>query len=192
MTDETTTPRGPDTGSRGRSARFWILAIIIGLAIIVAGVLIYQASYSAFTAQTETGSSSFSSGTVEITNDKAGQSVFLLDDLAPGATGSADVTVTYTGSLDAEVRLYAETTGATQSLADNLRLTITPAPASSDGPWTGTLAEFQTLTDYAGGILPVTVAEGEQVVYTVAYEVLPEAQQAESADVTFVWEAQNN
>ena len=45
----------PGESSRGRGSRFWILAIIIGIAIIVAGVLIYQASIAAFTAQTADG-----------------------------------------------------------------------------------------------------------------------------------------
>ncbi|WP_394553355.1 hypothetical protein ACDF64_03125 [Agromyces sp. MMS24-JH15] len=191
MSESTSAP-GPAEERRRGGARFWVLAIIIGLAIIVAGVLIYQASYSAFTAQTEAGSTAFSVGTVDITNDKEGTSVFTATNLKEGSTDEEPVVVTYSGSLDAEVRLFAETTGVDQDLAEHLQLTITPTGGQATGSWSGTLAEFQTgATDYVSGILPIAVAEGDEITYTVAYEVLPGVEQGATADVTFVWEAQN-
>ena len=189
MTDEAATTPEPANDSRGRGARFWILAIIIAVAVIVAGVLIYQASFSAFTAQTGTGSSSFSTGSVSLTNDSEGTAVFTAEDLSPGSSDSADITVTYTGSLDSEVRLYAEVTGATQTLADHLDFTIS-TPDGAATPWTGTLTEFQALSDFASGILGLTMSTDDTAVYTVEWEVADTAPQNAEADVTFVWEAQ--
>lgn len=182
------TPQPAQSGGGG--ARFWILALVIGLAIIVAGVLIYQASMAAFTAQTETAANSFSSGEIDITNDSTESAVFALTNLQPGDTGTDDIVVTYTGTLDSEVRLFASDSGAEQDLAPFLQLTIT-ADGATGSPWEGTLAEFQAIQDFGGGILPVTMAPDATQTYSVAFEVLGDAPMGSSADVTFVWEAQS-
>ncbi|BDV32056.1 hypothetical protein Microterr_27160 [Microbacterium terricola] len=191
MTDAAETR--PEEPSRGRGARFWVLTIIIAVAIIVAGVLIYQASMAAFTAQTGTGSSSFSTGTIDLTNDSEGSAVFTETDLTPGDTGTSDIVVNYTGgTIDSEVRLYSEGSGAAQDLADHIQLTITSAgQPANPAEWTGTLADLQAITDFSQGILPVVLADGQSQTYTVAYEVLDTAPQGAAADVTFVWEAQS-
>jgi hypothetical protein len=182
----------PEGQSGSRGARFWILAIINAVAIIVAGVLIYQASMAAFTAQTQTGSSSFSTGTIDLENDASGSAVFTATDLTHGATDTADIVVHYTGgTIDSEVRLYADAGGgADQTLADSIDLTITSVNAGGS-PWKGTLAEFQALTDFGQGILPIVLSDGADQTYTVAYTVADDAPQGASADVTFVWEAQS-
>lgn len=184
---------GPAEPKRRGGARFWILAIVIGLAVIIAGLLIYQASFSAFTAQTSTGSTGFSTGSVAITNDKTGSSVFDASGLGGGDSDTATITVEYTGSLDAEVRLYAETPSGSQDLADSLTLTITPNPTGGNEPWTGTLAEFQAdSTDWASGVLPIDVSQSANTIeYTVTYTLAEDAPQGTGASVVFVWEAQN-
>lgn len=180
---ETDTPEG-----RRRSAKFWVLIIVIPLAIIVAAVLVYTASRAAFVATTTTGSSSFSTGSVELTNDSVGTAVFTATDLAPGDTDTSDVVVTYTGSLDSDVRLYSDIEdGSVQTLAPSLQLEITAGGET----WTGTLAQFQAITDFSNGILPKTMAENETMTYTIKYTVASNAPQSSGASVTFVWEAQN-
>jgi predicted ribosomally synthesized peptide with SipW-like signal peptide len=188
MTDAPTSPT--ENSSSGRGSRFWILAIVIGLAIIVAGVLIYQASMAAFTAQTETAANSFSAGELDIANDSEATAGFNLTDLQPGDTGTDDILVSYSGSLDSDVRLFAKNSEVAQTLADNIQLTIT-TEGGAGSPWTGTLAEFQALTDFSMGILALEMTEGgDAQSYTVAYEVLDGAEMGATADVTFVWEAQ--
>lgn len=189
MTDAPASP--PESSSSRRGSRFWILTIVIGLAIIIAGVLIYQASMAAFTAQTETAANSFSTGEIDLANDSEATAVFNLTNLQPGDSGSDDILVTYTGTLDSEVRLFASSSAEAQTLADSLRLTITSEGATGS-PWTGTLAEFQAFTDFGSGILPVELTQGgDSQTYTVAYEVLADAEMGASADVSFVWEAQS-
>jgi len=189
VTDAPASP--PESSSSRRGSRFWILTIVIGLAIIIAGVLIYQASMAAFTAQTETAANSFSTGEIDLANDSEATAVFNLTNLQPGDSGSDDILVTYTGTLDSEVRLFASSSAEAQTLADSLRLTITSEGATGS-PWTGTLAEFQAFTDFGSGILPVELTQGgDSQTYTVAYEVLADAEMGASADVSFVWEAQS-
>ena len=98
--------------------------------------------------------------------------------------------MTYTGTLDSEVRLFASDSGAAQELAPHLKLTIT-SDGAAGSPWTGTLADFQAKTDFGGGILSATLADGDVQTYTVAFEVLDTAPEGSTADVTFVWEAQS-
>jgi hypothetical protein len=173
---------------RRRSAKFWVLIIVVPVAIIVAGLLVYTASRAAFVATTTTGSSSFSTGSVELTNDSVGTAVFTATDLAPGATDTEDIVVTYTGSLDADVVLYSSIEGGSvQTLAPYLDLEIT----SASGTWTGTLADFEAITNFAGGVLPTTMVENDTETYTVTYTVASNAPQSAAASVTFVWEAQN-
>jgi len=189
MTDATDSQ--PQNSSSGRGARFWILVLVIGLAIIVAGVLIYQASMAAFTAQTETASNSFSSGEIDLTNDSEETAGFNLTDLQPGDTGTDDILVSYTGTLDSDVRLFADSSDVDQTLADNIQLTIT-TEGGVGSPWTGTLAAFQALTDFSQGILALEMTEdGDSQTYTVAFEVLEGAEMGATADDTFVWEAQS-
>jgi len=173
---------------RRRSTKFWVLVIVVPLAIIVAGLLVYTASQAAFVATTTTGSSSFSTGSVELTNDKVGTAVFTATDLAPGSSDSAEIVVTYTGSLDADVVLYSSIAGGSaQTLAPYLNLQI----STGSDTWTGTLEDFQGITDFAGGVLPVAMSENDTETYTVAYTVANNAPQSAEASVTFVWEAQN-
>jgi len=189
MTDVPTSPTEESSG--GRSSRFWILAIIIGVAIIVAGVLIYQASMAAFTAQTQTTANSFSAGEIDITNDSETTAGFNLTDLQPGDSGTDEILVSYTGSLNSDVRLFAESSAVEQTLADNIQLTIT-TEGGAGSPWTGTLAQFQALTDFSMGILALEMTEGgDSQSYTVAFEVLDGAEMGATADVSFVWEAQS-
>lgn len=178
----------PTQSERRRSAKFWVLVIVVPVAIIVAGVLVYTASQAAFVATTTTGSSSFSTGSVELTNDNVGTSVFTATNLAPGATDTEDVVVTYTGSLDADVVLYSSIAGGSvQTLAPFLELEITDGTDT----WTGTLADFEAVTDFASGILPTTMADNDTKTYTITYTVASNAPQSSEASVTFVWEAQN-
>src|SRR3954467_796262 len=98
-----------------RSASGWVgrpppVAVWV-VSLLVAGFLVYQGSNAAFTASTGT-TGSFTGGTVVLTNDRSASALFNVTGLAPGATQTGCVNVTYTGSLDAQVRLYANVAGA--------------------------------------------------------------------------------
>ena len=187
MTDAAA-PQPGEAGGRG--ARFWVLAIIIGVAIIVAAILIYNASMAAFTANT-TASGSFTTGAITLEDDDVEGVSFNFTDLVPGDTGSDTIVVTYEGgTITSGVTLYSDpAAGADTGLADDIELTITEN--ATPKTWTGTLAEFQGFTTFANGVLPITLNGNTDVTYTVEYEVLDSAESGQTASVGFVWEAQS-
>ncbi|WP_152189015.1 hypothetical protein [Georgenia satyanarayanai] len=153
------------TASMSRSARYarW-LAVPVGL--VVSALLIWQASYAAFTDKTDNSGNSWSAGTVTITDDDEGRAMFAAANLAPGSGGSEEITVTYEGTLNAVVKVYGaglqvlaptgdgqslepvSTTGDT--LANHIELTIDGNEGGTFGAGTigtlysGTLADFAT------------------------------------------------
>lgn len=184
MVDQTGTADG---GDRSR-AKVWLVVGIILVALLLAVILIYQVSRSAFTADTETGSSTFSATSIELTNDKSGSSVFTAGDLVPGDSDSGAVAVTYTGGADSTVRMYTADNDDS-GLAAHLDLVISD---DAGGSWSGTLAELQGATDFASGLLAHTMSDGETVTYTIAFTLnanAPNSAQGASAATTFVWEA---
>jgi len=132
--------------SRGGGARRAALAVV-PLALLGSGAMIYQASNAAFTAKTSTGSNSWTAGNVFVTNSSAGSALFSVAALKPmteaaAATANAKcLTVSYTGNLAANVRLYL--TGYSSTLR----------PAGPPGPGA---AGTTDLGDY----LRVVVEEG--------------------------------
>ncbi|QEO14768.1 hypothetical protein FLP10_10365 [Agromyces intestinalis] len=176
-----------------RNTRAWVIAIAIPLAIVLAALMVYRASFAAFTATTPSGQNNWATGTVLIDNDMKGEAVFNEVNLAPGATGTKTVTVTYTGTIPTvDVRMYAQNPTGTQDLAADINLTITNEDAQT--VFTGTLATFQQRTgwtDAAQGEVALTTAPGNTEEYTITYVVAPSAQEANAASVVFVWEAQS-
>jgi hypothetical protein len=94
--------------SHGTGARRAALAVV-PLALLGSGALIYQASNAAFTASTSTGSNSWTAGNVFVTNSSAGSALFSVSALKPTTAAAATakcLTVSYTGNLAANVRMY--------------------------------------------------------------------------------------
>ena len=178
---------GARRGSLARAAKPWVVALAIPLALILSALLVYQASFAAFSVNTSTAQNNWQTGTVQLTNDKSGQVVFAETNLTPGATGTKDIKVTYTGSVNAVVKTYAQSNGA-QDLAPFVNLTIT-SPGGTN--FTGTLADFQTHTNWATGVGSVDMTTPtEDEVYTITWTVAANAPQAKQASVVFMWEAQ--
>ena len=81
-----------------------------------------------------------------LTDDDLGTSAFMLPNMAPGETQSRCLTVTYQGSLDANVRLYGSTGGT--GLDADLQLTVTRGTAGS--PCSSCAGFSADATDYLG------------------------------------------
>ncbi|WP_394553351.1 hypothetical protein ACDF64_03105 [Agromyces sp. MMS24-JH15] len=188
MSTDINTMSEPTNARRG-STKAWVVAIAIPLAIVMAALLVYQASFAAFTAKTDTAQNNWETGTVLLTNSKSGQAAFTETNLTAGQTGGKDITVTYSGSNAATVKMYAAAGGETQSLASSLTLTITRDDAVP--VFTGTLAQFQAKTDWNSGLGDVPMNPGAKTaVYHIAWSVASNAPQAATGSVVFVWEAQ--
>jgi hypothetical protein len=124
----------------------------------VSGALVLSATNAAFTATTTNPGNTLAAGTVALSDDDAGNALFNLSNLKPGDTTTQCITVSYTGSLGAQLRMYAATTGTGLGADLNLKLTRgTFATPPGGGDCTGFSADS---TDY--------IARGAGVIYDAA------------------------
>jgi hypothetical protein len=180
----------------------------IPVALIASGAMVWQASYSAFTAKDSTPVNNWAAGTVALSDDDANAAMFTASNLKPGSTGQKCIVVTSNGSLPSAVKLYGTSYTTTNALALNITVTVDEGTGgtfaggcagftSSTQIFNGTLANFgSSKTSYANGVGAWTTAgtSGETKVYRVAYTVspsTPDSAQGGTAGVLFTWEAQN-
>ena len=108
-----------------RLRKFLIVMVVAGLAGTAVGVI-----HAAFFATTGNTGSSFGSGSVILTDNDANGAVLSLTNANPGATDSGCIRASYSGSLPATVKHYADVTGA---LAPFLTVKVTrgtdPSPS---------------------------------------------------------------
>jgi hypothetical protein len=188
---------GTKPSAPGRSRLIVILVALIGT-----GALIWNSSNAAFSGTTSNATNSWSSGGVSLSDDDSSTAMFSATGLKPGSTGANCITVTYTGNLAASVKLYA--TGYTGTLGTYLNLTVEQGTGGSFGSctgfsagstlYTGTLSGFAgAKVDFASGVgsfAPST--NGATAVYRFTY-TLQDTNSAQGLSSTcgFTWEAQN-
>lgn len=95
---------------------------IIG-AVLLAILMIMTVSRAAFTAQTDNAGNNWSAGTLTLDNDKEGELLFNVPDIAPGDTGENCIEIRQSG-VDADVMLSGIAAGGT-GLQGLLDVTIT-------------------------------------------------------------------
>jgi hypothetical protein len=163
--------------------------------ILVSGLIVAQTSSAAFTVQTQTDASSWSTGTVELTNDHVGQAVFDIDSVVPGASGSQKVVVTYDGDVQAGITMFTAGDAQTDNpLAQALHLTITEQGVAG-AIYDGSLADFSEKSSSADGVGTWTAAgTGDETKdYTIAWSlpstVTEDAIQGIDTSLVFAWEA---
>lgn len=182
---------------------------VAGLVLACAGT----GTLAAFSAASSSSGNTITGGTVQIADNDAGAAVVPLPAAAPGQSAGGCIAVTYNGTLDAGVRLFATLGG---SLAPHLTLTVTrgtqAAPsfnscagftadaanyigAGAGVVYSGALSAFPT--SYASGIAdapgsPETWTTGESHVYRFVVTLGASlAAQGLSQTATFTWEARN-
>jgi hypothetical protein len=207
------------TTTRRPSRRFAKIAGLLALpaAVAVSGLVVSQASYSAYSATTVNPTSNWATGTVALTDDDggsgtaAGSAAFTASNLKPGSTGTKCIVVTSKGSLASAVKLYGTTPATTKDLAANINLSITQGTGGSFGDctgytklttggdlYTGTLDNFgKTATGYSSGLgtWTPTGTTNESRTYQITYTVsstAPDTTQGGTASVGLTWEAQNS
>jgi hypothetical protein len=176
---------------------------LLGLVAVSAGT----ATFGAFSSVTGASENRFAAGTVTIADNDAGTAMLGFEDGVPGSSDTSCIRVTYSGSLDAEVRLYAAVAG---ELAPYLTLTVTRGADSSafdtcgsfvpdagggvvyDGPLSAFPANWSGgLVDGAAGAPEVwQTSEAHAYRFTVSLGS-DTAAQGRSATASFTWEAQN-
>ncbi len=114
---------GGDTPRHDRRlARSTARAFAAAISALLVTTLVIDRSASAIATAGTEAASSFTSGTITLTDDDAGRSLFQLDDMAPGRPTERCITVTYEGSiLPVDILLSARARGP---LADHLELEV--------------------------------------------------------------------
>ena len=180
--------------------------VVVGVAGSVAGL----ATWSAFSATTANTGNSFAAGTVAIgDNDGGSLPLYSVGNQKPGVSTVKCIQVTYTGSLDADVKLY--TTSTVNASASNITLTIekgtstgsTGFPdcgtftAQGSAIYTGSLANFaSSKNSYANGVAanPGSATKwvaNDALVYRFTLSVGDSGSGASSGSHDFTWEARN-
>ena len=192
------------------STRRRMLFVALVLLVLPKGT---TATWAGFSAAATNGANGLGTGTVVVSDDIDGSaSLFDLSGMLPEATATKCINVSFAGSLDSVLKLYATATGT--SLATYLDLTIersTGAAGGSTGSCTGfdsgsavtlwssangTLADFLAAkTSFAAGVDSWAVTGGGAT-DTASYRFTVTLQDDDNAQnktsvVTLVWEAQN-
>lgn len=175
------------------------IAMVASLAFV--SVLVMTSSRAAFVDTTDNTSNQFSAGTVVLNDDDAGSVLFNVNNLAPTQNRTNCITVSYTGSLAANVHLYGAASG---SLAQYLDVVIDVGTGGSYNNctgftsgstlYTGTLANFAaTRTNFVNGLAGWNGATNPSSrTYRISVTLQDNnAAQGLSATADFTWEAQN-
>jgi predicted ribosomally synthesized peptide with SipW-like signal peptide len=189
----------------GISRRVLLTLLVVGLlgGVAVVGTL------SAFSSTTTNADNSFTAGTVTLTDNDAGSVLYSVSNQKPGVSTVKCIKLTYSGSLDADVKLY--TPSSVNASAQYINLTIEKGTSdtavfpncgtftSQATIYSGTLAAFAAAkSSYANGILAfpgaqTAWAQNDTLVYRFTLSVQDDnaAQGASSGLHTFTWEARN-
>jgi len=187
--------------------------LLTALCVGALGSLAAMGVFGAFSATTTNAGNTITAGTVAIADNDAGAAMYSIANAKPGESVSKCIKVTYTGSIDADVRIY--TTSTIGSLGQYVDLTITPGTQatpsfpsctgftadSSGALYTGTLQNFgSTKNSYATGVADYPGSgtkwtANEFVVYQVTATLQSSApdtaQGLTTGSHTFTWEARN-
>ena len=195
-----------------RLRKLLLSALIVGVTGLIAGA----ASWSAFSSTTSNPSNTFQAGSVSLSDNDGGNALLSLTNAMPGATTTGCIKVTYGGSLDSTVKLYATVSG---DLAQYLTLKVTRGTDSGTYPtcnftpdtrdytgngagviYNGNLSAYPTtygagITDpenSTGGTETWTGSPNETHAYKLEVTLQNNsAAQGKSATASFTWEARN-
>lgn len=188
------------------SHRKVLVAVAVPVGFLLSGVLIWQASYAAFTATTSNTGNTWQAGTVVLTDNDSDSALFTATGLVPGSTGERCITVSYTGTASTSVKMYANYNASdpTSPLAPYLLMTVTPGtgtdPACADFAASGaavytSIAASSIVTaahDWSTGVDTQPATTGWARTYHVQYQLdpaTPDGSQGDSAAIDFQWEA---
>jgi hypothetical protein len=184
----------------------WTLPLGLGatlLGLLGGGVMVWQASDSAFSGTTVNPNNAWTAGAVSLTDDDSGSAMFTSTGMTP-TTGSVQkcIAVTYGGSVSAPVKLYGATPGGT-GFGTYLNLTIevgTVGSFSSCGAfsgssiYSGTVATFGAArTNYGNGLATTwtPTGTGQSRVFRFTVSVVDDNNgNGLTCTMPFTWEAQ--
>lgn len=190
-------------------------ALVVPLSVLLAGGLVWQSSYAAFSAHTENAGNSWSTGRVTLTDDDRGAAALHVEGMVPGDTGEKCLVVTSNSTVAGEVRTYVEDLVKSRGLEDHILISMETGsggsfddctgftPTSNTPPTTGTLAQLAAAdTDWATGANAWATAgtPGETMTYRARWtfdttgmtQAQVDALQGTRVAVDVVWELQTH
>ena len=180
------------------------------LAIGAAGAIAAFGTFSAFSSTTENPGKNIDSGTVALSDNDAGAALYDVSAAKAGDTVERCITVTYSGDLAADVKLYLP--DAVGALAPYVNVKVTPGTDASPsfGDCTGFVADAADLFDddlaafraahsgWANGLVDNPGSDtkwdaGDTVTYRVRLAVADDnnAQGKATGTHRIMWEARN-
>jgi hypothetical protein len=191
----------------GRKALGTVLVVGVLGSVSAAGV------FGAFSATTQNAGNEISTGTVNLTDNDLGSAMFQVNNAEPGHTWTKCIKVTYTGSLDADVKNYLRSTPGPLSPYMSLKLERGTQPAGAFPECTGFTAAPENPVVYDDAFTatsmprssataisepPVGKAfwqQGDTLALRMTLTLSPTmpdtVQGATTGDATVVWEATN-
>lgn len=190
----------------GRKRKWLLTLMVIGVTGSIAGF----GTYSAFSSTTTNSGNRFAAGTVQLGDNDLGSPIYNVTNQKPNADTVKCIQVTYSGSLDADVKLYTTTTTIPASAA-NLSLTIHKGTstggsgfpdcgtftAQGGAIYSGSLYDFQqNKSSFANGVSVYPGSQtawqtGDALVYRFTVSANDNASGVDSGLHQFTWEAQN-
>jgi len=191
-----------------------IVALSAGpLAIVVAGLLVWQGSNAAFTARTQNVGNNWATGSVTLSDDDSGAAMIVVTNAIPGQSGSRCLTVTSTSTVPGVVKAYMSRI-STQGLEDYIKITSDSGTGGGFGSCTGFVADSDPVPsisladaalvnyDYAtgGSAWTITGTPGESRTFKISWsfdttgltQTQIDALQGKSVSADAVWELQSN
>jgi hypothetical protein len=132
-----------------------VAAASVPVAVVASGALVWQSSYSAFSATTSNPTNNWSSGTVKLADNDSDTALFNVSGMKPGATGTKCINVVSSGSLASTVKLYGTGYSTTNGLADVMNLKVEEGTGATDTICTG----FTTASTLFDGVLSTFAAQ---------------------------------
>ena len=149
--------------TKGRCATRFALSFV-GLALL--GVALGSFTTAGFSDTDSNSGNAFQAGSVAIGDNDNGNLMMSMSDAKPGSSSTSCINVTYTGSLNARVRLYGTTSGT--GLDQYLTLTVTRGSYGASTPSFASCTNFAPdSTDYIGA--------GNGVIYNGTLQGFPDA-----------------
>lgn len=187
-----------------RKRKLLLTLLIVG----ATGSLAVFGTFSAFSATTENTGNSFAAGSVVLGDNDAGAAMYSVTNAAPNVDTVKCIQVSYTGSLDADVKLYTASTINASASSINLTVEKGTSSGSTGFPdcgtftsqatlYSGSLTNFgDTKNSYANGIAAypgsaTKWANSDTLVYRFTLNVGDSGSGATSGTHSFTWEARN-
>jgi camelysin-like metallo-endopeptidase len=194
-----------NTSMRSNQRKLLLTLVVLGLLGSIAG----WATFSAFSSTTVNPGNTFTAGTVTLTDNDSDAALYNATNQVPGVNTVKCIKLTYSGTLDADVKIY--TTSSVNASAQYINLTIEKGTSdtstfpncgtftSQSTLYSGTLSNFAaTKNSYANGIVAYPGAATKWITsdtlvyrFTVSLQDDNNAQGANSGSHVYTWEARN-